>query len=323
MRSMTRFAAGLLMLLLLPAAAFRICAADEYVLGSGDVIAITVWDHPELSRNVSIAEDGKISVPPLGDLPAAGKTTTDLARDLESALHTTLRLSAQVTVSVAAFNSRAVSVAGQVDKPGRYAFETLPNLIDLLSLAGGLGPAADLSRVRILRRDAAGMQTLTVDLSKAVQTGDLRDVPPLKAGDVIIVPAAALTGPSGQIEAAAAGSSVFVLGEVARPGAYPAVAGIDLLQILSLAGGLTSHGSLGGIKVVSSGGPGGPFVVKVDLEQAMSQGRPGFPLRPGNVVLVPAQGSGIPLATWTMVQQVLSVSSNVLNLAVARNVLKQ
>ncbi len=306
----------------LPTGAVR--AADTYTLGTQDVVAITVWEHPEMSRNATIRSDGMISVPPLGDLPARGKTTTDLAQDLENALSRTLRITAQVTVSVAEYNSRSVSVAGQVDKPGRYAYETFPSLVDVLGQAGGLSALADLSRVRILRQGKEGPQTFTVDVSRAVQTGDLIGVPALESGDVIFVPALAGAGTAAGGTGVAPGSeTIYVLGEVARPGAYPAIQGMGLLQALSLAGGLTPRGNLGEVEVISGAGQQESFRIRVDLEREMAQGKAGLPLMAGDVVLVESRGANAGAVAWGVIREALGVTRDAVNIILIRDSIKK
>jgi polysaccharide export outer membrane protein len=277
----------------------------EYLLGPEDVVSITVWEHPELSRTAVVRADGTLTLPPLGDVAAAGKSTTVLARELESRIYNVLRLSTQATVSVVSFNSRAVYLGGQVASPGRYAFETIPNIMDLLSMTGGLSPQADLSRIRILRKGEKGAPTtLTVDLSHTVQTGDLTGVPPLEPGDVIFVPGAAGPGQAMGAEV------VYVLGEVARPGSYTATPGMGVLQLMSLAGGMTPRADMGGVEVLAQAGADGDYLVRIDLNREIREGRSGLPLKPGDTVIIPSR-SGIGGA-WGILREALGTTRDVL-----------
>jgi polysaccharide biosynthesis/export protein len=291
-------------------------AESEYLVGPEDVLSITVWEHPELSRTVAVRADGNVSLPPLGDVPAAGQSTAAMAREIETRIYNTLRLTTQVTISVASFNSQKVYLAGQVTNPGRYAFETIPNLVDLLGMTGGLSPQADLSKVRILRKAGGETQTLSVDLSAAVQTGDLTGVPGLKTGDLIMIPGS--TGGTGQLTGA---SAVYVLGAVARPGPYNAVAGMNVIQLLSVAGGTTDRADLGQIEVLAAEGTAS-YRVQVDLNREIEAGRGGLVLRAGDTVVVPSAKAGAAAVTWAVVQQTLATSRDVLNIFLIKNVLK-
>lgn len=296
-------------------------ADEEYVLGPEDVISITVWEHPELSRTVAVRATGEITVPPLGGVPAAGKTTTVLARDLERQFYNVLRQTTQVTISVIAFNSKKVYLAGQVGAPGRYSFERIPDLVDLLGQAGGLGPTADLTAIRIMRRKGATEQSFTVDVTRAMEAGEQAGLPELQAGDVVFVPTSAGV-PGGTAAGLAGGNAVYVLGSVGRPGAIPAGNKIDLFQALSMAGGLTPDADLHRVEILAQDGRGGPYLVRVDLEKEILAGRGGPSLRPGDSIRVPSQTRGLGHQAWGAARTALGVSRDVLNLFLIRNVLK-
>lgn len=292
-------------------------AQSEYIIGAEDVLSISVWERPELSRTVVVRADGSVTVPPVGDLPAAGKTTTELARELEAQFYRTLRIATQATVSVVAFNSRQVYVAGQVATPGRYSFEEIPGLIDLLSGAGGLNATADLANVRILRkRDSGSPETISVDVARAVQSGNTAGLPALEAGDVVYVPGAA--GGAGQV---VGGGGVYVLGEVAHPGVYGVMPGMDLLQVLALAGGTTPAADLGRIDLLGTDGAGAAFRVRVDLRGEISQGRGGPEIRAGDRVVVSASGTGPGGMAWAISREALGISRDVLNLFLIGDIL--
>ena len=278
-------------------------AEGAYTIGPDDVLAVSVWEHPELSRTVAVHTDGMITVPPLGDLQAAGKTTEVLARELESRIYNTLRLTTQVTITVVAFNSQKIFLAGQVNNPGKFSFETIPNLVDLLGMTGGINPQADLSQVRILRRKDGGNESFTVDLSQAVQTGDLSNVPALQSGDLVVVPSAASAGGS-----VGGGSPVYVLGEVAKPGPYNALPGMDLMQLLSVAGGLTPRGDMSEVEIIAQAGTRGGYRIRVNLTQEMRQGRGGIPVRPGDTIVVGSKGGNLAGTAWGVFRETLSAS---------------
>jgi polysaccharide biosynthesis/export protein len=291
-------------------------AQEEYTLGPEDVISVTVWESPELSRTVVVRADGTITLPPLGDVPAAGRATSVLARDLEREFYDVLRRTLQVTVSVIQFNSRKVYLAGQVTAPGRYSFERIPNLVDLLGQAGGLGANADLSEIRVVRREGDTQRTLTVDLTRAVQSGDLSSVPPLQPDDVVIVP----TSGGGIAAGGVAGEPIYVMGLVGTPGAVPGGGGINLMQALSLAGGVAPDADLTKVEVVAND-PAGSYLMRIDLESEIRSGSGGPILRPGDAIRV-VDKHGFAQVALGAARLTLDASRDLLNILAIREVLR-
>jgi protein involved in polysaccharide export with SLBB domain len=131
-----------------------VARAEDYVLGVEDEVSISVWMHPELDRKVAIGTSGSIVFPPVGDIRAAGLTTKQLGDRLGDRLSSYLRSTSTVTVTISKYLSRSVIVSGAVFAPGRYGFETIPNLLDVLNAAGGPVPGADPTGSRSSARKA-------------------------------------------------------------------------------------------------------------------------------------------------------------------------
>ena len=260
----------------------------DYVIGPGDVLSISVWRHPELDRNVVVRSNGRITFPPVGELIAAGQSPSELGRDLSLRLRDFTRETTQVTVSIEQHNSRSVYVTGQVAAPGRYSFERIPDILQLLTEAGGALPSADLSNVSIIRPTATGPEVIGVDVGSYMR-GQRRDpLPELRPGDTVDVPSliggGGLGGPG----------AVYIFGQVGAPGAYPAGEGLDLMQLVSLAGGTTPAARLDEVSVVMDGGRGGQVVAKVDLGGVIEHGTATpFTLQAGDRVFVPEAGTGV------------------------------
>lgn len=292
-------------------------AAEDYRLGPDDVLQISVWERPDLTRSVTIRTDGRITFPPVGDMQASGRTAPALARDLEDRLSELLRKPTQVTVEVKDFGSQSVTVTGAVASPGKYGFEKIPSLAELLGSAGGMGPGADLGRVQILRTVDGRQTTLTVDLSETIRSGDLSKLPPLQTGDLIFVPSigGAATTPG------ASGDAVYIAGEVGKPGPYGIGAGLDLLKMLSLAGGPLPTADLSHVQVVAPDPEGGSYAVTINLERYLSRGTSGFFVRPGDAVHVPRSGRQGTAQVWSATREVLGISRDVLNLFLISDVL--
>jgi polysaccharide export outer membrane protein len=300
----------LLLLLLAPPA-----RAQEYTLGPEDVLQISVWLHPELEKTVAIGPDGSLIFPPAGEIKATGLTTRQLADRLGERLSTYLRQTTTVTVTVSQYLSRSVYVVGAVGRPGRYGFQSMPGLVDLISQAGGAQPGADLSRVQVIRKEGEARRVLTADVSTALRDGIGTDLPVLRPGDTVV-----LNTKDGGAYAGAPGDGVAVLGEVLRPGLYTVGSGLDVLMLMAQAGGFTARANLRLVRVVTPD-PGGAQVRTVDLKAAVEKnGAVPVIVKPGDVVFVTPSSSS---AAWTVFTQVLAISRDLLNVALAIDVLKR
>ena len=259
----------------------------EYEIGQGDALSISVWRHPELERIVSVRSNGRVTFPPVGDVTAAGLTPSELSREITQRLRDYTRETTQVTVTVTQFNSRAVFLTGQVVAPGRYSFEAIPDLLQLLSQAGGPLPSADLSSVAIIRATPSGSKVIPIDVG-AYMRGEAQQVlPVLQPGDTIEIPS--IVG----VSAMGAQGLVFIFGEVRLPGAYPAPPGTDLLQLIAIAGGTTPEARLGEVSVVMDGGDG-QVVAKVDLKEIIKSGSADpFMVAAGDRVIIPGSESDL------------------------------
>jgi polysaccharide export outer membrane protein len=164
--------------------------SEDYVIGPGDAIQVFVWLNPELSTNVAVRPDGKISTPLVEDMVAAGKTPSNLARDIEKVLGEYVRQpKVNVIVTQAVSTFRQVKVVGQVRQPQSVAYRDGLRVLDVILAVGGTTEFAAGNRARIIRTDASGKQSeIKVKLGDLVGKGDLRHNVELKPGDVLVVP---------------------------------------------------------------------------------------------------------------------------------------
>ena len=170
-------------------AAAKKSATDDpnYVIGAQDVLDISVWKEPELTRPVPVRPDGKISMPLLNDVQAAGRTPLQLAADITAGLKKFVT-DPQVTVIVTTINSQRVFILGEVTRAGAYPL--LPNMtvLQALSSAGGFTQYANLKKIYLLRVED-GKQVKHPFNYKDVLSGKAADQNIfVKAGDTIIVP---------------------------------------------------------------------------------------------------------------------------------------
>ena len=161
-------------------------AASDYRIGPEDVLDVSVWNNPPLSRTAPVRPDGKISLPLLNDVDAAGLTPMQL-RDVITKKLVEYMPDPEVSVIVREVNRFKVSVLGEVRKPGRFEFKSKATVLDALALAGGLNDFAARSRIVILRQDGAATKRIPVNYNKIVSSAAEDDVY-LEPGDVVVVP---------------------------------------------------------------------------------------------------------------------------------------
>ena len=130
-----------------------------YLIGPQDVLDITVFQAPDLSKSVQVAEDGAINLPLVGQIPAAGKSASQLERDIEARLNARYLKSAQVTVFVKEYNSQRVTVEGGVRSPGVFPLRGNDTLMQVLAKSGGVNREVASDDV-VVFRNADGARTM-------------------------------------------------------------------------------------------------------------------------------------------------------------------
>ncbi|HWQ38697.1 MAG TPA: XrtA/PEP-CTERM system exopolysaccharide export protein [Burkholderiales bacterium] len=161
-----------------------------YLIGPGDTLNIVVWRNPELSMTVPVRPDGKISTPLVEDLPASGKTATQLARDIENVLGKYVQTPV-VTVIVTTFvgpYSQQVRVIGEAVRPQALAYRENMTLLDVMIAVGGITDFADGNKASILRSSGGRTQQFGVRLKDLVKGGDLSANVVMRPGDVLVIP---------------------------------------------------------------------------------------------------------------------------------------
>ena len=180
------------------AAAQDTAAQDSYQINGGDLLHISVYGEQNLDRDVPVQPDGGIAFPLVGNLNARGMTLKELqgriAANLRESQYFPNLTDNEVTVSMVKATGNSVSVVGQVKAPGTFSYDTQLDVMQALSLAGGLTPFASKSKIKILRRDQAGTQTaILFDYSDVEDGEQLEKNILLRGGDVVVVPQAGLS----------------------------------------------------------------------------------------------------------------------------------
>jgi polysaccharide export outer membrane protein len=158
---------------------------SAYKIGPLDVLEVTVFKVPDLTKTVQVAEDGNINYPLVGDVEAAGKTAQEVERDLSRKLGAKYLRDPQVTVFVKEYNSQRVTVEGSVKTSGVYSIKGNTSLMQVVAMAGDIDPSMDSGEVVVFRMvdGSRSVARFNIDDIKAGKAED----PPMQPGDVIVV----------------------------------------------------------------------------------------------------------------------------------------
>ena len=160
-----------------------------YVIGAGDSLSIVVWRNPELSMSVPVRPDGKIAAPLVDELMAQGRTSIELARDVEKVLSKYVR-DPVVTVLVTGFvgpYSEQIRVVGEAARPQALPYKQKMTILDVMIAVGGLTDFAAGNSATILRT-SQGNKQYTVRLRDLIKRGDMSANVDMRPGDVLIIP---------------------------------------------------------------------------------------------------------------------------------------
>jgi len=164
--------------------------AGDYLIGPGDSLQVFVWRNPELSSTVPVRPDGKITTPLVEDVIASGKTSSQLAREMEQRLALYVK-NPVVTITVTRFVGRfseQIRVIGEAAKPQSLSYRENMTLLDVLIDVGGLTEFANGNDARIIRNQQGKQRQFTVRLDDLVKQGDISANVDMMPGDILIIP---------------------------------------------------------------------------------------------------------------------------------------
>jgi len=170
-----------------PAVAPVATVPAEYIIGTDDVMSVVFWRDKELSADVTVRPDGKISLPLINELQAAGLTPAQLKDRITDAAKQYVE-DPTVTVEVKAINSRKVFITGEVRKPGPYPITGSMTVLQLLSIAGGLGDYAKSDQIVIYRSEGGKQLSYSFNYKEVLKQKKLAQNIELKPGDTVAVP---------------------------------------------------------------------------------------------------------------------------------------
>lgn len=160
----------------------------EYRIGPEDVLKISVWKNPELSNTVAVRPDGKISLPLLNDVQAAGFTPAELRGHLKSRLKVYMN-NVELSIIVEEIHSRKISVLGQVTNPARYELKSRLTVLDAIAMAGGLTQFAAPKRIVVIRKNDEGrLEKLPFNFIKASRSHGTVGNFHIRPRDIVMIP---------------------------------------------------------------------------------------------------------------------------------------
>jgi polysaccharide export outer membrane protein len=255
-------------------------ARDQFVrayrIGPGDLLEISVFEVAELSQTVRVSEDGSITLPLIGRVIVEGLTQEGVVQKLTELLQAKYVKNPQVTIFIKEYKNQQVSVLGAVTTPGNYELVGRRNLLQIISMAGGLSDTAG-NEVFILREGPdGGTSSITIDLKDLLVNRNQELNVPIEPNDIINVPV------DREIR-------VFVMGRVNQPGPITAKLseGITLLRAIAGAGGLAEGAKQTAITIQRKDRTGKETRFKVNLKDIIKGKKMDMRLQEGDTVIVP------------------------------------
>lgn len=251
---------------LLPAIGLAQDAAPVYRLGAGDQLELRVWQMPDLDRSLTVDENGRLTVPLIGDVQAAGRTGPEIEAEIVERIQVFHRTVSRVSLELTAYTSKSFYVIGAVTTPGRYATWPMPDVWSAIREAGGVAPDGDLSHVRVYRlRD--GQQVLeSYNLEALTAQEGVLELPALAPGETVEVSRRPVN-PAGYVGS----DGVYVFGQVLHPGIYRLEAGArDVLGFILQAGGPLPESNMGKVVLLRPRSDGSVLRLEMNLSEYLA-----------------------------------------------------
>lgn len=267
--------------------------AQDYKIGTGDVLEINFWQEGALSTNVRVAENGQITIDIIGEIDAFGKTTSELRDDIVRQMSRLNARFSQVVVRVVEFNYQHIFIKGQISTPGKHTFEKIPDLWTIINEGGGITEFGDLSRVTIIRGGKEAGKIEIINVAEAIENGTLNNLPKINRQDTIEIPRTSANLPSGEFaQQVGAKNQFYVIGAVNAPGPLVFEENIDILDALALAGGPSEDADLKKARIITKDGIYAQ-TIQIDLEKYSQTGNtPRYILKKEDTFLLPRSRSG-------------------------------
>ena len=209
-------------------------SAEDYIVGSGDVLKIDVYDHEDLKTTVRISNNGSIVIPLIGQVQVGGMKITDVTKKLTRLLADGYIVNPQVNIFIEEFRSKKAIILGHINKPGIAELRRSTTFLEIISQAGGLKEGAgDTATIKRITDDQ--QKVIVVNIKSMVEGGDLSQNILIQDGDTIYI---------------SKGGMCYVTGEVRDPDAYQCNKDATVLKLIARAGGFTGKASKSSVRIV-------------------------------------------------------------------------
>ena len=208
--------------------------AENYIIGSGDVLKIDVYGHDDLQKTVRVSNNGSIVIPFIGQVHVGGMTIPDVTKKLTRLLADGYIINPQVNIFIEEFRSKKAVILGHINQPGIAELRGATTFLEIISQAGGLkagaGDTATIKRIK-----GGKQEVLIVNIKSMVEGGDISQNILIHDGDTIYI---------------SKGGMCYVTGEVKEPDAYPCDKDATVLKLIARSGGFTGKASKSGVRIV-------------------------------------------------------------------------
>jgi protein involved in polysaccharide export with SLBB domain len=267
-----------------------------------------------MDGQIRVGSDGTIALPVIGNITAEGLTVQELSQQIITQMGMYNKLINQVSITVLEFGQNKVHVTGQITTPGKYSFEEIPNLWDIILEAGGPLEEARLDEVVIVRNQEDG-KIINVDVAYALKHGEVDELPKINPGDAIHIPG--ISSPFGVTLSTSAEYSsrneFYIIGAIGSPGVQPYENNLNILDAIGRAGGPTAEANLDEVKYISVYNEG-TRAMEINLEYYISNSLSySLPLvTPGSTIFIPMEETMSPVLQAIIVSTVSATLTTVI-----------
>lgn len=238
---------------------------QDYIVGEGDVLKITVYEHDDLTTVSRVTGDGYITFPLIGQVKVSGMTLAQISQKIVNLLADGYIVNPQVSIFIQEFRSKKAFIMGEVNKPGLYVLPGQTSFLSLISEAGGL--TKDAGDKAIIKRNSNATNKvediITINLRKLIKEGDTSLDVPIMDGDSVYIEKAGV---------------FYVTGEVKKPDAYKYEEGTTVIKAITMGGGFTDKASKSRVKIIRKINGKEEILEKVKMDE---------PVLPDDVIVVP------------------------------------
>jgi len=242
-----------------------IASAQDYIVGEGDVLQISVYEHPDLKTTARIGGDGTINLPLIGQVDVQGLTLPQISQKIAGLLSDGYIVDPQVNIFIQEFRSKKAFIMGEVSKPGLHVLHGTTTFLELLSVAGGLTKDAGDRAILKRKTDFSDEHEtiISIDLKRLIEMGDMSMDIAIMDGDSVYIKKTGV---------------FYVTGEVKKPDSYKYEDGTTIIKAVAIAGGFSDKASKGRVKIIRKVNGEEKIMSSVDMDE---------PVLPDDVIVVP------------------------------------